>query len=84
MGYKATKIKSAVRLYGNEDPVIQTAPQFGERAEEMGWRFMVKDAFRFAEELGIELNLEHPRTTKAELRKCHVKRLREEVGNQRW
>ena len=45
---------------------------------------MVKDAFRFAEELGIELNLEHPLTAKAELRTCQVKRLEEEVGNQRW
>ena len=42
--------------------------EFEERAEEMGWRSMVKDAVRFAEELGIELNFGHPRTVKTELR----------------
>ena len=70
MEYKATKIKSVVRLYCNEDPAIQMVREFEERAEEMGRRSMVKDVFRFAEELGIELNLEHPRTVKTELRKC--------------
>ena len=84
MEYKATKIKSAVRLYCNEDPAIQMVRAFEERAEEMGRRSMVKDAFRFAEELGIELNLEHSRTVKTELRKCQIERLEEEVGNQRW
>ena len=58
--------------------------QFEKRAEEMGRRSMVKEASRFAEALGIELKLEHPRTAKAELQKCQVKRLEEEVGNQRW
>ena len=29
--------------------------------------FMVKEAFSFAKELGVELNLEHPRTVKTEL-----------------
>ena len=84
MEYKAAKIKSAVRLYCNEDPAIQMVREFEERAEEMGRRSMVKDAFRFAEELGIELNLEHPQTVKTELRKCQVERLEEEVRNQRW
>ena len=84
MEYKATKIKSAVRLYCNEDPVIQMVREFEERAEEMGRRSMVKDAFRFAEELSIELNLGHSRTVKTELRKCQVERVEEEVANQRW
>ena len=58
--------------------------QFEKRAEEMGRRSMVKYAFRFAEALGIELKLEHPRTAKVELRKCQVKRQEEGVGNQQW
>ena len=33
MEYKATKIKSAVRLYGNEDTAIQMVRQFEEQAE---------------------------------------------------
>ena len=36
------------------------------------------------EELGVELNLKHPRLVKMELRKCQVEKLDEEVRNQRW
>ena len=35
--------------------------EFDEREEEMGRRSVVKEASRFAEELGVELHLEHPR-----------------------
>ena len=51
--YKSTKIKSVVRLYGNEEPAIQMVRQFEERAEEMGRRSMVKNAFRITEELPV-------------------------------
>lgn len=57
---------------------------FEEQGEQMGQRSTVKDAFRFAGELGIELNIEHFRTVKTELRNCQVERLEEEVRNQRW
>jgi len=60
MEYKATKVKGAVRLYCNEDLAMKMVREFEERAEEMGRRSMVKEAFRFAEELGLELDLEHP------------------------
>ena len=53
--------------------------EFEERAEEMGRRSMVKDAFRFAGELGIELNLKRPRTVKTELRKCQIERQEEKL-----
>ena len=69
MEYKATKIKGAVRLYCNQDPAMQMMREFEERAEEMGRRSKVKEAFRFAEELGVELNLVHPRIVKTALRK---------------
>ena len=84
MEYKATKIKGAVRLYCNGDPAIQLVREFQERAEEMKRRSMVKEAFRLAEELGVELNLEQPRKVKSELRKCRVEKLEEEVRSQRW
>ena len=45
----------------------------------MGRRSMVKDAFRFAGELGIELNLKRPRTVKTELRKCQIERQEEKL-----
>ena len=47
-------------------------------------RYMVKEEFRFEEELGVELNLEHPRSIKRNLRKCQVEELEKEVRNQRW
>lgn len=40
---------------------------------------MVRQAFRFAEELCVEFNFEHFRTVKKEVRKCQVERL--EVGS---
>ena len=48
------------------------AREFEERAEEMGRRSVVKEASGFAEELGVELHLEHPRKAKMELQKCQV------------
>ena len=49
--------------------------------EEKGRKSTVKEAFRFAEKLGVELILEHPCTVKTELRKCQVQRPEEEVRN---
>ena len=54
MEYKATKVKDVVKLYCNEDPAMEMVREFEERAEEMERRSMVKEAFRFAEELGLE------------------------------
>lgn len=39
----------------------------------------MRQAFRFAEELYVELNFEHFRTVKKEVRKCQVERL--EIGS---
>jgi len=58
--------------------------EFEERTEEMGQRSMVKEAFRFAEELGLDLDLEHSGSVKTEVRKCQVEKLEEEVRNQQW
>ena len=84
MEYKATKVKGAVRLYCNEDLAMKMVREFEERAEEMGRRSMVTEAFSFAEELDLELDLEHPRSVKTEVRKCQDGRVEEEVRNQRW
>ena len=67
---KATKVKDAVRLYCNEDPAMKMVREFEERAEEMERRPMAEEAFRFAEELGLELDLQHSRSIKTEVRKC--------------
>ena len=84
MEYKATKVKGAVTLYCNEDPTMKMVQEFEERAEEMGRRAMVKEAFRFAEEFGLELDLEHPPSVKTEVRKCQDEKVEEEVRNQQW
>ena len=58
--YKQTKIKAVVRLYRNEDPAMEVLRQFEERSEEKGRRSMVKDAKKYASELGLKLSLVHP------------------------
>ena len=57
---------------------ITTALHYGK----CQWVF--KEAFRFAEELGLELDLEHPRSVKTEARKCQDEKVEEDVRNQRW
>lgn len=79
---KATK--GAVRPHCSEDPAINMRREFRERTEKIRRRSMIKEEFRFEEELGVELNLKHPRSVKRELRKCQVEKLEEGVRNQRW
>ena len=78
------KVKGAVRLYCNEDPAMKMVWEFEERVEEMGRRSMVKEAFRFTEELGLQLDLEHLCSVKTEVQKCQDEKVEEEVRNQRW
>ena len=58
--YKQTKVKSAVKLYGTEDPTMGLVCAFEEQAVVRGHRSLVKEAGKFAEELGISLNLSYP------------------------
>jgi len=57
MEYKLTKVKAAVKLYENKDPAMGMVREFEERAESLGHRSLVKDAAKFAEDLGINLHL---------------------------
>ena len=57
---KITKIKSATRLYANADPTMELVRRFEERAERTGRRSLVKDAQKYAEELGMKLELRYP------------------------
>ncbi|PFX24876.1 hypothetical protein AWC38_SpisGene10518 [Stylophora pistillata] len=59
--YKQTKIKSAVKLYGDEDPTMGLVRAFEEKAVVKGHRPLVKEAGKFAEELGVSLNLSYPK-----------------------
>ena len=58
--YKVTKIKAAVKLYRNGDSAMAMAMarEFEERAEELGHISLVKEAARYAEEMGLQLQLE--------------------------
>ena len=56
--YKATKIKAAVKLYGNRDSAMAMVREYEERAEELGHSSLVKEAARYAEEMGLHLQQE--------------------------
>ena len=58
--YKLTKVKAAVRLYNNSDPTMQLVRQFEEKARRTGRHSLIGDAQRFAEELGMKLELRCP------------------------
>ena len=58
--YKLTKFKAAMKLCQNMDPSMRKVQQFEERAVETGRTSLMKEAHKFAEELGMSLSLEYP------------------------
>ena len=58
--YKLTKIKAAMKPCQNMDPSVRAVQQFKERAVEKGHTSLMKEAHKFAEELGMSLTLEYP------------------------
>ena len=61
--YKVTKIKAAVKLYRNGDPAMAMVREFEERAEKLSHSSLVKEAVRYEEEMGLQLQLEYPNPT---------------------
>ena len=61
--YKITKIKSAIKLYSNEDSTTRLVQVFEENAAHQGHQSLVKEARMFAEELGFtpDLSFPHPK-----------------------
>ena len=53
--YKNTKIKAAVKLYCNADPVIAVVRSFEELAVQNGCHSIIKDAKKYTEELDLQL-----------------------------
>ena len=49
--YKMTKIKSAIKLYSNEDSTMRLVRAFEENAAHRGHQSLIKEARMFAEEL---------------------------------
>ena len=58
-----TKIKAAVKLYGNGDSAMVMVREFEERAEEVSHSSLVKEAAKYAEEVGLQLQLDYPNPT---------------------
>ena len=58
--YKDTKIKAAVKLYRNGDPAMEMVREFEEKAERLVHSSSVKKAASYAEEMGLQLQLECP------------------------
>ena len=58
--YKATRIKAALKLYSKEDPTMNAVRQSEEQSIRTGHQSLLKDAIKYADELGIALNLTNP------------------------
>ena len=55
-----TKIKSAIKLYSTEDSTMRLVRAFEENVVHQGHQSLVKEARKFAEELGFTLDLSFP------------------------
>ena len=97
--YKVTKIKVTVKLYRNGDPGTAMVRESEERAEKLGHSSLVKEASRYAEEMGLQLQIEYPNPTcikhdsedvitaeklKAELRRGLEQKIWEVIHEQSW
>ena len=58
--YKEMKVKAAVKLYQNRDPAMKMVREFEEQAESKGYQSMTKEAGNWAEEYGLQLQLNYP------------------------
>ena len=56
--YKDIKIKAAMKLDCNLDPSMEAVRMFEEKSVRGGQHSVIKDASRYAEELGLHLKLE--------------------------
>ena len=96
--YNLTKIKAVIKLYRNTDPTIQLVPDFEERAVDQGHQLLVKEAKKYANEIGITLHLSHPHPTssnnkgeevsgekvKKQLKTSVEDQLRDKIRGKKW
>ena len=54
------KVKAAVKLYQNKDPSMKMVREFEDQAESKGDQSITKEAGKYAEEYGPQLQLKHP------------------------
>ena len=97
--YKEMKVKAAVKLYQNRDPAMKMVIEFEEQAESKGYQSMTKEAGKYAEEYGLQLQLNYPDPAvcvteegevvpgdklKTRLRKFRESRMEGVVEEQKW
>ena len=56
--YKNTKIKSLLKLSQNSDQAVEAVREFEEHAMASGYKLLVKEAVKYAEELNITLQFD--------------------------
>ena len=96
--YKNTKIKTAVKLFSNPDPAMAAVRSFEAKPVQSGRHSIIKDAQKYARELGLQLKLDFPdpvwyttdghevRGAKIKncLTKAHQQELRDKVEGEKW
>ena len=96
--YKETKVKAAVKLYQNRDLAMKMVREFEEQAEIKGYQSMTKESGKYAEEYGLQLQLNYPDPVcvteegevvprdklKTRLRKLQESRMEGVVKEQKW
>ena len=55
--YEMTEVETAIKLYTNRESTTELVRLFDEKCERNGRRSIVKDAKKYAEEMGLELSL---------------------------
>lgn len=89
-----------MKLYENPDPMVRSVRIFEEKARKKGFSSVVKDAHKFAEELGTSLNFASPdlpcgsqqapekrisrRQMRQHLNKAVEEKFKEKVEDKRW
>ena len=58
--FKGTKAKAVIKLHRNVDPAMAIVREFEEITEEKSHSLLVKEVAKYAEELGLQLQLEYP------------------------
>ena len=96
--YKETKVKAAVKLFQNRDPVMKMVRDFKKSAESVGHQSLTKEAAKYVDEYGLQLKLQYPdpacvseegeviprEKLKSQQRKQRELRLEGDVGAKKW
>ena len=78
--YKNTKIKAAVKLYCNADPMMAVVRSFEELAVQNGRHSIIKYAKKYAEELDLQLWLNFPKPVAvADCKEVQAKKVKQAI-----